>query len=88
MSTDQDESHMYSGLCVLSAAGLTESETAWTPGGRNCFLCVSLLSSCFLVSGEEEQRGAKGSPQLLATEGGIKSLSRLACRLGSSCQKE
>lgn len=75
---------MCSGSSMLSSAGLTESETVWTEAGHNSFLH---FSSCFLVSGEEKQRGAKRSPQLLPMKGGIESLS-IACRLGSSCQNE
>lgn len=83
MSTDQEDSRLCSGLCVLRVRAHGHQQ-----GGCSSFLCLSLVPSCFLPSGEEEQRGATGSLQALATEGGIRSLSRIACRLGSSCQKE
>lgn len=89
MTTDQAGSYICSGLCVMSA-GLTESMQSeiCTPLGHNQCLCLSLLTSCLFVSGEEEQKGVKRHPELPVVKDRMKSLSKLAFRLGSSCQKE
>lgn len=90
MNTDQAGLYICSGLCVMSAADLTErmQSKVCTPLGRNRCLCLSLLTSCLLVSGDKEQKGVKGHPDLPVAKDKTKTLSRLAFRLGSSCQKE
>lgn len=81
MNTDQEDLHLCSGLCVLSAAGLTGRETIWTPAGCNCLLCPFLLS-CIWRRGKEERKrfSSAASHKILI-------LSRLPYRLVSLCYK-